>query len=183
MWPGCAPGGHNLGGVLGHGRVALDVDPAEGGNQTLSELERQGLVLPATRLHGTPHGGLHPVYLAPPGTRSRKLGPGVMLRGVGWYVVLPPSRLADGRRWSVFDDRPEVPAPDWLLEPSELTRHSPPDPLEHADDLAFCTCVACLPPEPVDLGSLQANLAAFLEDEPREGPELRRTGRGRRGAS
>lgn len=101
----------NVGGALGYGRVALDDDPAEGSAATLARF-----LLPATRTHATPHGGRHLVYWAPPGTRGGKLGDGVTVRGLGSYIVLPPSRLADGGAYGVVANRTEVQAPAALLD-------------------------------------------------------------------
>ena len=105
----------NVGGALGDGRIALDLDPyTPGYAATLAELPE----LPPTRTHTTPRGGKHLVYLAPPGTRGAKLGDGVTVRGVGSYIALPPSRvrLLDRGPYAVADDRPAVPAPAWLLD-------------------------------------------------------------------
>jgi Bifunctional DNA primase/polymerase, N-terminal len=154
--------GFNVGGALGHGFVALDIDPAEGSHETLLELHRQGCELPATRLHGTPHGGLHPVYLAPPGTRGGQLGPGVMVRGYGSYIVLPPSVLVENGqevgRWHVFDDRPAVELPGWILE--RLDGQATP-----ATDPPFL--MVSFEPEPVD--NLPSHLATFVNDPPEIG--------------
>jgi Bifunctional DNA primase/polymerase, N-terminal len=155
--------GFNVGGALGHGFVAVDVDPAEGGNDTLATLESQGLGLPATRLHGTPHGGLHPVYLAPRGTRGGQLGDGVMVRGYGSYIVLPPSVLVeDGQevgRWYVWDDRPWVELPAWVLERLD----GPASPATGAPILGVSFNIE---PEPVDLNELPRHLARFADDAP-----------------
>ena len=121
VWPGCAPAGHNLAVVLGHGGVGFDVDPAEGSEATLAKYAAEGRVLPPTRTHGTPSGGRHLLYLAPPGTRGGKLGNGLMLRGAGSYLLVPPS-VIDGRTYTVLDDRPPVELPGWVL--AELAIHT-----------------------------------------------------------
>ena len=108
----------NVGGATGDGFIALDVDPDEGAAETLAELPP----LPRTRTHRTPRGE-HLIFQAPPGTRGAKLGDGVTVRGVGSYVVLRGSVLADGGRYQVLDDHPAVEAPDWLLE--RLAIHTP----------------------------------------------------------
>jgi hypothetical protein len=110
----------NIGGAAGRGFIALDVDPDEGAAETLAELPE----LPRTRTHQTP-GGEHLVYRAPPGTRGAKLGDGVTVRGLGSYIVLPGSVLADGGEYLVLDDHHPVDAPDWLLE--RLANHTPED--------------------------------------------------------
>jgi Bifunctional DNA primase/polymerase, N-terminal/AAA domain len=108
----------NIAGATGHGFMAFDVDPAEGAAETLAALPP----LPPTRRHRTPH-GRHLVFRAPIGTRGAKLGPGVTVRGVGSYVVLPGSTLVDGGTYQVLDDHPAAEAPVWLLE--RLANHTP----------------------------------------------------------
>jgi hypothetical protein len=141
----------NIGGALGYGFIALDVDPAEGSAETLAKLAADGRELPRTRTHRSAHGGEHPVYRAPTGTRGGQLGDGVMVRGYGSYIVLPPSVLADGGRYEVADDHPPVEAPAWLLE--RLAIHAGPD--------------VDLPPE-VPVTRLPRHLARLLGDGPTE---------------
>jgi hypothetical protein len=172
IWPGCAPHGHNLAGVLGRAgvdgrcRIGLDVDPAEGGFETLERLVAQGVVPARTRRHRTPHGGEHPILWAPEGTRGGKLGDGVMVRGWGprggSYIVLPPSVLADGGQYEVADDHPEVESPAALLE----RLAGPPS---SATDPPFLGVSFELEAEPVDLDGLPSHLATFLGDAPELG--------------
>jgi putative DNA primase/helicase len=104
----------NLGLATGHGLVAIDIDPRNGG--TVDE------ALPATYCQTTPSGGIHLLYtttLDIPNSASR-LAPGVDVRGVGGHIVHAPSWTTgvDGKRryWTVVDDRPPVPMPDWLAD-------------------------------------------------------------------
>jgi hypothetical protein len=87
-------------------------------------MERTHGILPATWRALTGGGGEH-VYFSAPATEIRNssghLGPGLDIRGVGGYVVAPPSLHKSGRRyaWNVDfhpDECPLVPMPDWMLD-------------------------------------------------------------------
>ena len=92
--------------------VVIDVDPRNGGDNTLALFPR----LPRTRTTATRSGGRHYWLTIEPGTEMRgKLGPGIDVKRHGkGYVVIPPSAgysyVVKGRR---------AKAPRWLLE--ELT--------------------------------------------------------------
>lgn len=101
------------------GVVVLDVDPRNGGDESLLDLPP----LPATVECLTGGGGRH-IYFAWPGIqapcRNNALGPGLDLKGDGGYVLLPPSVHPSGRRyeWELSshpDDAPIAPMPQWLL--------------------------------------------------------------------
>ena len=95
--------------------VVLDVDTKPGldGRDTLRDAGHPWLE-PDTPRASTPRGGEH-VFFA--GTLPSRIGvlPGVDVKGVGGYVVLPPapgrSWLADASPW----DLSPVPVPAWLL--------------------------------------------------------------------
>lgn len=130
------------------GLLVVDLDTAKGdqpsGDATLAELEHQvGEELPATWTVGTPSGGRHLYYRQSDGTQlgntAGRLGPGLDTRGVGGFVVAPPTRLRAGDYWLVDDHRP-APLPDWFREllvgrprtaPSECR---PPKPLPRFGD-------------------------------------------------
>jgi len=86
---GPQPNGVNL--------FAVDIDAKSGGLATWAALtDVHGH--PLAPKHFTPNGGFHVFFDAPSGlanTRAR-LGPGIDTRGVGGYVVAPPSQLVDG---------------------------------------------------------------------------------------
>ena len=100
--------------------VVIDVDPRNGGEDTLAALEVEQQPLPATVTSLTGGGGrhlyfAHPTHLVP----SRPLGDGVDLKAEGGVVVVPPSRHASGReyRWAPGHgpDQSELAAlPDWI---------------------------------------------------------------------
>jgi hypothetical protein len=102
--------------------IVLDVDPRNGGDESLAELIGTYGPLPETVLAATGGGGRHFVF-EHPGTRignsKGKIGPGLDGKGDGGYIVAPPSLHASGRRYRwVNDPWHYQPAPisDWLLE-------------------------------------------------------------------
>lgn len=111
--------------------AVVDVDPRNGGDDGLLDLERQIGELPETVTVNTGGGGLH-FYFASPGavpSRSNLGGfAGVDLKADGGYVVAAPSLHASGRRYE-FDAvlHPShivpVPLPEAL---AELARKDPP---------------------------------------------------------
>ncbi len=103
----------------------LDVDPRNGGSETLAQLEAQFGPLPQAPEVLTGGGGRH-IYFAMPtpplgNSAGTKLGRGLDTRGVGGYVLLPPSRHASGQAYRERPDRPLdwtplPPVPAWLME-------------------------------------------------------------------
>lgn len=125
----------NLGMPTGRasGVVVLDVDPRNGGDESLLDLP----ALPET-VECLTGGDGHHIYFAWPGfpvrCRSNAFGPGLDLKGDGGYVLLPPSVHPSGRRyeWEVSSHSDEVaiaPMPDWLLAAGRPAAVAPP----HAD--------------------------------------------------
>jgi hypothetical protein len=87
----------NVGLCTGVVHDVCDIDSAHGLQQILDLLGERTMAAPAVR---TGSGGWH-VYLAPTGLGNRvRLLPGVDWRGVGGYVVAPPSMHATGDRYS-----------------------------------------------------------------------------------
>ncbi len=124
-YPGC-----NVGVLTGRpsGFWVLDVDPDNGGDVALKELEREHGALPSTRAHRTGSGGVHylwamPVDFEPTNSRGR-LPEGIDVRGTGGQIVAPPSVSAKGP-YTVLADAPIAPAPGWLLD---LVRPQRPEP-------------------------------------------------------
>jgi hypothetical protein len=110
-------------GVATGSAVVLDIDPRHGGEASLAALEREHGPFPATWQALTGGGGEHIYFSAPDGQEIRnsagRLGPGLDVRGVGGYVVAPPSVHISGRpyAWSVDHHPDEValaPLPAWL---------------------------------------------------------------------
>jgi hypothetical protein len=110
----CAPSA-NIGIATGRA-VVLDVDPRHGGDETLAKFAD----LPPTWQVTTGGGGKHYYFAADAEIRNSAghIGPGLDVRGVGGYVVAPPSLHITGRRYT-WDRSPEqtalAPMPAWLL--------------------------------------------------------------------
>jgi putative DNA primase/helicase len=113
--------------ATGHGRLfVVDFDPrhdSETGEEwTLerlkAELEAQiGCPLPATLAARTPSGGVHLYFLWPddggaPIRNRGNLPLHVDVRGIGGYVVAPPSVMEDGRRYRWLHGAADVPIAD-----------------------------------------------------------------------
>ncbi|MGX1504633.1 UNVERIFIED_CONTAM: hypothetical protein RKD43_003258 [Streptomyces graminofaciens] len=79
--------------------------------------ERAGQAVPDTRTVRTASGGRHLYFTAPTGTRltntAGTLAPLVDTRAHGGYVVAPGSTTPAGV-YTVLDDRPLTPLPEWL---------------------------------------------------------------------
>lgn len=111
----------------------LDVDPKSGGWESVKAWKAEGKILPETLRVRTGSGGVH-LYFAMPdfpvanSQRSRRLPPGIDVRGDGGMVIAPPSRSGIGP-YCVEVESGILSAPDWLLELIRPT--SPlPDPAE-----------------------------------------------------
>lgn len=106
---------------------ALDVDTANGkpGDDTLADLVRQHGNIPSTVEAITGSGGRHLIFAYPTthriGSSTNKLGPGLDIRGAGGYIIVEPSKHANGRgyAWEGSSDPlegvPTAHAPLWLL--------------------------------------------------------------------
>lgn len=114
---------HNIGLATGHAFDVIDIDPGSGGAQSLSELLRDnripcvhGIVATAgseaTRTEAFRPSGLHLYVKATGKGNFAALRPGVDYRGIGGYVVSPPSTLGSKvRSWSwAVQPSPEVKA-------------------------------------------------------------------------
>lgn len=103
------------------GLLVLDIDPRNGGDDELHELERVQGELPRTPLGLTGGGGLHYVFQRPADVRFRgQLAKGIDVKGNG-YIVAPPSIHPDGPlyRWEVGAHPIETPLaelPSWVLQ-------------------------------------------------------------------
>lgn len=104
-----------IGAAIPEGVVVIDVDPRNGGGNTMALFP----TLPRTRTTATRSGGTHFWLTVEPGTEMRgKLGPGVDVKRHGkGYVVIPPS---PGYSYVVKGRMAK--APRWLLEELTVTR-------------------------------------------------------------
>jgi hypothetical protein len=118
----------------GAGLLVVDLDVPHGGRELPAAWTVRGAVTGAdvlalladqagdttyadTRTIVTPSGGRHLYYRAPwplPSSTSR-LGPLIDTRGVGGYVVVPPSTTAAGRYVTV-NAGPVAPCPAWIAD-------------------------------------------------------------------
>lgn len=114
------------------GYVVLDVDPRNGGDDTLSKLEDRYGDLPKTRTALTGSGGWHYWFLHDEPSRG-KFAPGIDVKKAGGYVVAPPSLHICGGRYEWIDERSAVVAPLWVRDlldiipprPAQTTHHRP----------------------------------------------------------
>jgi hypothetical protein len=104
------------------GLVVLDVDPRNGGDASLAELERIHGTVPVTPSVETGGGGRHFYFAAPEGAvRSGVLADGLDVKADGGYVIAPPSVHPDGGvyRWANGPTVPLAPCPEWVLLPAK----------------------------------------------------------------
>jgi Bifunctional DNA primase/polymerase, N-terminal/Primase C terminal 1 (PriCT-1) len=104
------------------GIFPFDVDPKNGGEDSLADLEQQHGALPETVISYTGGGGQHFLFQHVPGLRNSagKLGRGLDGRGDGGYIVVSPSIHETGRQYVWDSDRgpgdlPIAAMPEWLL--------------------------------------------------------------------
>ena len=111
----------NVGIALGEasGLWALDVDPRNGGDDSLIELQLANDDLPTTLHAKTGGDGEHFFFRASKADaiRNGKLAEGIDVKSSGGYVVAAPSVHASGREysWSPSLDVEPTSAPDWVL--------------------------------------------------------------------
>jgi Bifunctional DNA primase/polymerase, N-terminal/Protein of unknown function (DUF3987) len=72
----------------------MDIDPRNGGNETLAALEAEYGPLPLTPKVRTGGNGFHYWLKFPAGTGCGKPFPGIDRKAEGGYVIVPPSRIA-----------------------------------------------------------------------------------------
>lgn len=124
----------NVGIAMGEpsGVVALDVDPRNGGDDTLADAEREHGGLPETALQLTGGGGYHYLFRHTPGTRLRSPGRGIDVKSTGGYIVAEPSAHVSGGHYAwegsadPTDGHPIADAPAWLGAPAPRTTASAP---------------------------------------------------------
>ena len=105
----------------------IDIDLRSGGFNTLAEYRREGKTLPLTAFYATPGGGWHVLFQYHPALRTgrNRLGPGIDFVNDGAGTPVPPTTLADGRRytWRAWPKGGVLPAvPAWVLDHIEAER-------------------------------------------------------------
>lgn len=125
----------NIGSATGHSFFTLDVDDMAA-ETALQKLEAQHGAIPPT-VEVITSRGRH-LHFKMPATPVRcsagKIAPHLDIRGLGGFVVLPPSLHPSGKRycWSIDCHHEFAPAPDWLLEiirepAADETQATPPE--------------------------------------------------------
>jgi hypothetical protein len=119
----------------GNGFTILDIDPRHGGNDAFARLataaRARGVDLTATLAQRTGGGGVHYLFKSPPGGiqgGANVFGDsGIDIRGIGGYVVGPPSVHVSGRRYQWIDFLTEAaPWPDILTAARSVKRPATP---------------------------------------------------------
>ena len=104
------------------GLLVLDIDPRNGGDQSLARWEQQYGTLPETVEALTGGGGRHLVFAYPGGSlQSKVFLPGVDMKADGGYIVAPPSVHPSGHQYAWKPDsgphaKAVAPFPQRLLE-------------------------------------------------------------------
>ena len=112
----------NIGTPTGQGLVVLDIDPRNGGMESIAKLTEEHEPLPETRQQATGGDGYHFFFEDARSIKSSPgLRPGVDLKAEGGYIVLPPSRHASGNRYYWLKNTKTLPLPAWIhkLQTSE----------------------------------------------------------------
>ncbi|MFJ8081995.1 bifunctional DNA primase/polymerase [Streptomyces sp. NPDC096205] len=101
-----------------NGWAVIDIDPRNGGRESLQRLEKRVGVLPGTTTQLTGGDGLHILYRSPDFDLPGLLGPGIDFKHNG-YILLAPSVHSSGSRYRWAGDgtymAPEVDWPAALL--------------------------------------------------------------------
>jgi len=130
-WPGAAIG---LRTGQASGLVAVDIDPRNGGDISLENLEADHGPLPETVESQTGGGGRHLLFAWPGRSvpcSTGKVAPGIDVKADGGYIILPPSAHTSGREycWLIGQEPGDcdiAAAPDWLL--AMIDQAPPPGP-------------------------------------------------------
>jgi hypothetical protein len=115
------PSSKNYGIQCGVKLAVLDVDPRNGGNESLERLIRIHGELPLTWGVDTGGGGYHYYFKGIEGIKSKLLAPGLDFQGTGKYVVGPGSKHKSGKlyEWSEINN-PSMGSlaslPQWIID-------------------------------------------------------------------
>lgn len=121
--------GANIGIATGamSGIVVVDIDPRNGGSDTMVNLFKKGCAFPPCPEAATGNGGKHLFYKLPNGLKASKdrLGKGIDIKAEGGYVVAAPSKIGKSEqgpggeyRWVFVPQRGQElpPFPKWALD-------------------------------------------------------------------
>ena len=112
------------------GLIVIDIDPRNGGDQTVERLARRGRSFPDTIEAITCRNGRHLYYAYDASVQlgKRSLGAGIDGKGDGGYVVAPPSVWSEnGRRYRWLrapGTATLVSLPAWIIEALRRRSHS-----------------------------------------------------------
>lgn len=102
---------------LWSGILVIDIDPQNGGDKGLADLERVFGPMPDTMTASTPSGGRHYLFQYPKGftvaSSANAIAPGIDVRADGGYIVAAPSTVK-GRAYAWSGDS-AASLPGWLL--------------------------------------------------------------------
>lgn len=104
------------------GFQVLDVDPRNGGDQSLDEITDLHGELPDTVKAQTGGGGEHYLFLVPEDRKLRNDLPGIDVKDAGGYIVVEPSIHHSGKEYAwedgsdPFEGAEIADAPEWLLQ-------------------------------------------------------------------
>ncbi len=153
------------------GIVVVDVD----GPEAVAEAKRQGLTSGHVVKTGRPEGGGYHLYLtslADGEVKSRKLAPGLELKGEGAYVVGPGSLHPSGAVYRVVRDGKPSPAPAALLEPPKALTGQSITPREGTSGAPVVLDVAGPPIPEGTRNDTLTRIAGRLHDGSRDLDEL-----------
>lgn len=161
----------NIALATGRGIDVLDVDGPEG-ERALEDLVARRWPLPSTSevRTGRTEGGRHLYFLSAgwPCTSS-KLGPKVDTKGLGGYVVLPPSTHPTGNKYEWTRSEPAAQAPAWITQmllaappaPVAAVRPTPPRSLDRYVAAAVRGAIECVSGAPEGTRNETLNTEAF----------------------
>jgi catechol 2,3-dioxygenase-like lactoylglutathione lyase family enzyme len=109
-----------IGAAIPDGWLIVDVDPRNGGDETMAALRAAGHRLPKTHVVQSGGGGTHYYFEVPEGLDLRgKLGTGVDIKRAGrGYVIVPPTP-----GYKVLTAQDPAPVPEWLLDVIRVPEH------------------------------------------------------------
>jgi hypothetical protein len=161
----------NIGLATGRGIDVLDIDGPEG-EKALEELVARRWSLPPTSevRTGRADGGRHLYFLSAgwPNTTS-KLGPKLDTKGLGGYVILPPSIHPTGNKYEWTRSEPAAHAPAWITQmllaappaPVAAARPTPPRSLDRYVAAAVRGAIECVSGAPEGTRNETLNTEAF----------------------
>lgn len=105
--------------LAGSGLCAIDIDPRNGGDYTMEDLENEHGELVADVVQLTGGAGEHRLFLRPDGTLPGKLGKGVDVKLNGYIIAEPSNHISGGQYiWEAsscpLDGAVAGPLPDWI---------------------------------------------------------------------